>query len=82
MLMQIYTTRGSVSEDAKHEYNLELVNKAEKGKYDAIIIAVSHQQFKEMGAEGLHALGKENHVLYDIKYILSSDDVDGRLQLL
>lgn len=66
-------------EDAKHEYNLELVNKAEKGKYDAIIIAVSHQQFKEMGAEGLHALGKENHVLYDIKYILSSDDVDGRL---
>lgn len=66
-------------QEAKHEYNLELVNKAEKGKYDAIIIAVSHQQFKEMGAEGLHALGKENHVLYDIKYILSSDDVDGRL---
>lgn len=65
--------------DAKHEYNLDLVNEPEKCAYDAIIIAVSHHQFKEMGAEGLHALGKENHVLYDIKYILSSDDVDGRL---
>lgn len=66
-------------EDAKHEYDLELVNKVEKGNYDAIIIAVSHQQFKDMGAEGLHALGKQNHVLYDIKYILPSESVDGRL---
>lgn len=66
-------------EDAKHEYGLNLVNEPGKGAYDAIIIAVSHQQFKEMGAEGLHALGKENHVLYDIKYIFSSEDVDGRL---
>jgi len=66
-------------DDAKHEYGLELVTKAEKGKYDAVIIAVSHQQFKEMGAAGLHALGKENHVLYDIKYILPAEDVDGRL---
>ena len=67
------------SEEAKHEYGLDLANRPEKGNYDAIIIAVSHQQFKEMGAEGLHALGKENHVLYDIKYILPADDVDGRL---
>ncbi|MBE9564202.1 MAG: Vi polysaccharide biosynthesis UDP-N-acetylglucosamine C-6 dehydrogenase TviB [Proteobacteria bacterium] len=66
-------------EEAKHEYDLSLIDEPEKGHYDAIIIAVSHQQFKEMGAEGLHALGKKNHVLYDIKYILPSDDVDGRL---
>mgnify|MGYP000126531271 FL=1 len=66
-------------EDAKCEYGLNLVNEPEKGTYDAIIIAVSHQQFKEMGAVGLHALGKKNHVLYDIKYILNADDVDGRL---
>ena len=66
-------------EDAKYEYDLDLVDEPEKGSYDAIIIAVSHQQFKEMGAEGLHALGKENHVLYDIKYILPAADVDGRL---
>ncbi len=66
-------------EDAKDEYDLDLVDEPEKGSYDAIIIAVSHKQFKEMGAEGLHALGKENHVLYDIKYILPATDVDGRL---
>lgn len=47
------------NEEAQHEYGLELVNKAEKGKYDAIIIAVSHHQFKQLGAEGLHALGKK-----------------------
>ena len=67
------------SDDAKEEYDLELVKEPEKGHYDAIIIAVSHKQFKEMGAEGIRALGKDNHVLYDIKYILSSDAVDGRL---
>ena len=41
--------------------------------------SISHHQFKDMGSAGLHALGKENHVLYDIKYILPLDDVDGRL---
>lgn len=66
-------------EDAKHEYKLDLINEPVKGHYDAIIIAVSHQQFKEMGAKGLHALGKTNHVLYDIKYILPASEVDGRL---
>ena len=66
-------------DDARHEYDLNLINEPKTGNYDAIIIAVSHKQFKEMGAKGLHALGKENHVLYDIKYILPSDDVDGRL---
>lgn len=65
--------------EAKHEYGLDLVSELKNGKYDAIIIAVSHNQFKAMGAEGLHALGKKNHVLYDIKYILPANDVDGRL---
>jgi len=65
--------------EAAHEYGLDLVGETEKGAYDAIIIAVSHKQFKEMGADGLHALGKDNHVIYDIKYIFNADEVDGRL---
>lgn len=65
--------------EAAHEYGLDLVGEPEKGTYDAIIIAVSHKQFKQMGADGLHALGKDNHVLYDIKYIFNADEVDGRL---
>lgn len=66
-------------DDAKREYGLDMVGEPGEGGYDAIIVAVSHKQFKEMGADGLHALGKANHVLYDIKYILNTDEVDGRL---
>ena len=66
------------NEEAKHEYGLELT-KAKLGYYDAIIIAVSHNEFVEMGAEAIHALGNDNHVLYDLKYVLSKASVDMRL---
>jgi len=65
--------------DALAAYRLSLIEQPELGKYDAIIIAVSHDQFKDMRAAGIKALGKGKHVLYDIKYLLSSDEVDGRL---
>lgn len=60
-------------------YKLNLIDQPAIGHYDAIIVAVSHDQFKELGIEGVKALGKENHVLYDIKYLFPSDGVDGRL---
>ena len=66
-------------EEAQQAYNLTLIDEPQLGYYDAIIIAVSHKQFAEMGLEGLKKLGKQNHVLYDIKYLLPSDKVDGRL---
>lgn len=66
-------------EEAKHEYDIDLIDAPKKGGHDAIIIAVSHQQLKDMGSENLHALGKSNHVLFNIKYILPSESVDGRL---
>lgn len=66
-------------EEAKHEYGIDVIDKPEVETYDAIIIAVSHDQFKKMGAHGIRALGKNNHVIYDIKYLLPSDQVDGRL---
>ena len=50
-----------------------------RNTYDAIILAVKHDQFVQMGEEKIRALGKENHVLYDIKYILPAEKVDGRL---
>jgi len=65
--------------EAKAVYNLDLIEQPELASYDAIIVAVSHYQFKEMGLEGVKALGKKNHVLYDIKYLFPSDGVDGRL---
>jgi UDP-N-acetyl-D-galactosamine dehydrogenase len=49
------------------------------GKFDAIILAVAHDVFKNLSSEQIKTFGKENHVIYDIKYLLSSEDVDGRL---
>lgn len=66
-------------EEAQHEYNLTPVVEPEKGAYDAIIIAVAHQQFREMGVDGIRALGKSNHLLYDLKYLFPSDASDLRL---
>ncbi len=65
--------------EADHEYGITPVKAPEKGAYDAIILAVSHDQFVKMGAEGIRALGKPQHVLYDLKYVLTADQADIRL---
>ena len=65
--------------EARHEYGIDLVENPKKGDYDGIIVAVGHRQFKEMGAEGIRAFGKQQSVLYDIKYVLPADAVDDRL---
>ena len=65
--------------EAEHEYGITPVKAPEKGAYDAIILAVSHHQFVELGAEGIRALGKPQHVLYDLKYVLKADQADIRL---
>ena len=67
------------SEQAEHEYNLSLVEKPKTGHYDAIILAVAHNQFKLMGVDEIRKLGKAQHVLYDLKYILPKESVDMRL---
>jgi UDP-N-acetyl-D-galactosamine dehydrogenase len=47
--------------------------------YDAVVLAVAHEQFKKMGAEAIRALGKSQHVLYDLKYVLNAAESDIRL---
>jgi len=66
-------------EEVKKTFNLTLINQPEQKKYDAIILAVAHEQFMQLGVEGIHALGAEKHVLYDIKSVLPIDQVDARL---
>ncbi len=69
-----------VSQDqAMNEYNIKLIEKPVKGKYDAIVLAVAHDIIKELSLEQIKAFGKDNHVLYDIKYLLGPNEVDGRL---
>ena len=67
------------TEEAQHEYGITPVRQLEPAAYDAIIIAVAHEQFKSMGAPALRALGKPQHVLYDLKYVLSAAESDMRL---
>ena len=67
------------AESARHEYDLDPIAEPKQGDYDAIIIAVGHRQFAALGAEGLRAYGKPGAVLYDVKYVLPLDAVDGRL---
>jgi UDP-N-acetyl-D-galactosamine dehydrogenase len=66
-------------EEAVHEYNIKPIDQPVEGEYDAIILAVAHDEFKEFSLEQIKAFGKDNHVLYDIKYLLKADEVDGRL---
>jgi len=66
-------------DEAVHEYNIKPIDTPVEGKYDAIVLAVAHNEFKELSLEQIKAFGRDNHVLYDIKYLLKADEVDGRL---
>jgi UDP-N-acetyl-D-galactosamine dehydrogenase len=67
------------NEEAEHEYGITLTKEPEQNHYDAIILAVAHNEFKAMGADAIRNLGKSQHVLYDLKYVLPKADVDMRL---
>ena len=65
--------------EAEHEYGIKPVESPAAGEYDAIILAVAHEQFVAMGSDKIRALAKPGAILYDVKSILPKDEVDGRL---
>ncbi|WP_104516564.1 Vi polysaccharide biosynthesis UDP-N-acetylglucosamine C-6 dehydrogenase TviB, partial [Acinetobacter indicus] len=65
--------------EAQHEYGITPVPTLKNGQYDAVILAVAHEEFKAMGSDAIRALGKESHVLYDLKYVLAQSESDLRL---
>ena len=65
--------------ESEHEYGISPIAEPEQGAYDAIILAVGHNQFKAMGVADIRGFGKAEHVLYDLKYILPKNEVDLRL---
>ena len=68
------------ADEARHEYGLNLLSKLEDGGgYDAIILAVAHKQFTDLGAKGIRALGNPDCVLFDVKNVLGKDAADDRL---
>ncbi|MDC3197497.1 Vi polysaccharide biosynthesis UDP-N-acetylglucosamine C-6 dehydrogenase TviB [Luminiphilus sp.] len=65
--------------EGEKECGVEIVEQPLDGRYDAIILAVAHDQFKKLSEKEIRNYGKKNHILYDIKYLLKASEVDGRL---
>jgi UDP-N-acetyl-D-glucosamine/UDP-N-acetyl-D-galactosamine dehydrogenase len=67
------------SESAKLEYGISPVKTPKQNGYDAIVIAVAHGLFRDMGIRKIRSLGKETHLLFDVKYLFPADQTDQRL---
>jgi UDP-N-acetyl-D-galactosamine dehydrogenase len=64
---------------AEHEYGISLIAQPKPGSYDAIVVAVAHRQFIELGALGIRGFGGPNTVIFDIKHALPKEASNGRL---
>lgn len=66
-------------DDVRGEYGVELLVDLPREAYDGIVVAVAHKQFKELSTQELRSLGKSNHVVFDLKYVVQKDIADIRL---
>jgi len=66
-------------EEALREYGIAMTSNLTPASYDAILVLVAHNDFKSMGVDKVHSLGKEKHVLFDVKSIYPKDQTDLRL---
>ena len=67
------------AQETRERYGIDLLDAPASGHYDAIILAVGHEQFLAAGAEAIRALGKPECVLFDVKHLLPRQLVDDRL---
>jgi UDP-N-acetyl-D-galactosamine dehydrogenase len=65
--------------DANREYGIRPIKRPTRNRYDALVLAVGHKLFKEMGVAKIRRLGRRRHILYDVKYAFPAGAVDGRL---
>ena len=66
-------------EDANSTFGIKVIEEPLNGAYDAIVLAVAHNEFRLMGAEAVRAFGKLTHVLYDLKHVFGELESDLRL---
>ena len=66
-------------EQARAEYGLDLLDHPEQATYDAIILAVAHNEFRDLANPGIRDWATENAAIYDLKHVLPDDQVDARL---
>ena len=65
--------------EVKKNYGINLLNKLDHDKYDAIVIAVDHSDYKSWGEEKIRSFGKDHHIVYDLKYVLPLKSTEKRL---
>ena len=65
--------------EARMEYGIEIVDNPELSIYDSVIIAVAHDEFRDMGISAIKDYCKEDHIIYDLKYLFPIEDSDIRL---
>ncbi|OAI14318.1 Vi polysaccharide biosynthesis protein VipA/TviB [Methylomonas lenta] len=65
--------------ETEAEYGIKPIMQPAKGQYDAMILAVAHQEFKDMSISEIRALGKAQSIIYDLKYLYPADQTDARL---
>ena len=58
---------------AKNEYKIKMVDEPKSNKYDAIVIAVAHNKFKELGAKKISSFATKINVIYDLKYLFEKE---------
>ncbi len=66
-------------EEARQEYNVNLIDDPASASYDAILLCVAHKEFQSKGIEWINSLKKDQAVVFDVKNFLPAKDVDGRL---
>ena len=66
-------------DEALHEYGISLISEPQQQHYDAVVLAVAHRQFVQMGSEKIRAYCKNRGLIYDVKSCLPKQDVDARL---
>ena len=66
-------------EQANQQYVLDLIEEPSKKKYDSILLAVKHNEFKKMSLKQIKEYTKPNHVIYDVMHLFDASLVDGRL---
>jgi UDP-N-acetyl-D-galactosamine dehydrogenase len=67
------------ADSAEHEYGIRPIKAPKPGSYDAVVVAVGHKEFKDMGVRKIRQLARKSHVLYDVKYLFAAEQTDGRL---
>jgi UDP-N-acetyl-D-galactosamine dehydrogenase len=67
------------ADEVETEYGITTIDNLKENSFDAIIIAVGHRLFKEMGIASIRKFGREDNILFDLKYIFDSDEVDLKL---